>query len=119
MPRVNDGGPADGLRVPGLYRALLEKERRRCEEPDPRRVLSDAPNDPAPVFRRSRKLLDALEAGKAVVMPRWLVGSGRSVPPVVLPWDRSVDYVRVSPDDGVRPAEYSREHWWPGGPASD
>jgi hypothetical protein len=119
VPRFSDG-EMDGLgvRVPGLYQALLVKERRRCREPDPRNILSDEPGYTSPVFHRSRRLLDALEAGKPVVMLRWMVGSRRSTPPVDLPWDReSVTAVLVSPDDVVRPAE-STGHW-PGGAADD
>lgn len=115
MPRFEARG--GGIQIPGLYRALLEKERQRCAEPDPRRIWSGDPGEPAAVFHRSRRLLDALEAGKPVVMVRWMVGSHVSVPPVVLPWDRSVKSVLVSPDDVVSPAEGDGS--WPGGAAED
>jgi hypothetical protein len=118
VPRFSDGGLGGGIRVPGLYEALLVKERRRCREPDPRNILSDQPGDMSPVFHRSRRLLDALEAGKPVVLPWWMVGSPRSQPPVVLPWDRQeVPSLLVSPDDVVRPAESSGH--WPGCAADD
>jgi hypothetical protein len=119
VPRFSDGGFNGGVHVPGLYQALLEKERRRCAKPDPRRIFSsDSRDDPAHVSRRSRSLLNVLEAGTPVVMPRWMVGSRQSVPPVDLPWDRSVvDSVHVSSDDVVRPAQSAGN--WPGGAADD
>ncbi|MDX6307019.1 MAG: hypothetical protein QOI06_65, partial [Nocardioidaceae bacterium] len=39
MPRVSGGGAGGGIRIPGIYQALLEKERRRCDKPDPRRIF--------------------------------------------------------------------------------
>jgi hypothetical protein len=85
VPRFSDG-EMDGLgvRVPGLYQALLERERRRRAQADPRNILSDDPGDLRPVYRRTRRLLDALEAGLPVVMVRWMVGSRRSTPAVDL-----------------------------------
>jgi hypothetical protein len=102
-----------GVRIPGIYQAMLEKERRRCAESDPRRIYSSEPDDPSPVYRRPRVLLEGLEGGKPALMARWMVGSRRSTPPVDLPWDReSVRTVRVSPDDVVSPAD--GECSWPG-----
>jgi hypothetical protein len=105
MPRVRyDGSGGGGLRIPGLYRALLDKERDRQERAD--RATVRMREEFGYSSRRDRRLLDALEAGQTVVMPRWRVGHKRSTPPVDLPWDRhEVTTVRVSPDDVVRPAE--------------
>jgi hypothetical protein len=94
----------------------LVSERRRCARPDPRVLVGR--DDRLRSFRRTRRLLDGLEAGLPVVVVRWLLGSRRSVPPVDLPWDRgSVVSVRVSPDDVVSPVEY--DCGWPGSVAGD
>jgi hypothetical protein len=105
MPRVHDDYDPDsaGLRIPGLYRALVTRERDRCRRDDDlaRRMQQEYGYH----CRRPRQLLRALEANEAVVMPRWLLGHRRSVPPVDLPWDRrAVTTVVISPDDMVRPA---------------
>jgi hypothetical protein len=105
MPRVRrTTGTAAGVRVPRLYAALLERERGKCARPP---TLA-RPDDPgAGFFRRPRHLLDALEAGETVSVPRWLLGGHwmRAAGIVTeLPWDRDqVRTVRVSPDDQVRP----------------
>jgi hypothetical protein len=109
MPRVNNGGRV-GLRVEGIYRQLLEYERRKCDEPDPRRLYTDNPGDPAPVFLRSRHLLRALEAGEAVRLPVWKLG-GHTVPDERIRRlkreDRTITGWLVGPDDSVAPI---REH---------
>jgi hypothetical protein len=66
-------------------------------------------------FWRPRDLLDALEAGEAVLVGRpaaelqmhYLLGGRQK-----LPWDRSVKSVRVSPDDVVQPT--TEAHPWYG-----
>jgi hypothetical protein len=118
MPRVDDGYVAGGggLRIPGLYGALLVRERGRQERAD--RATEHMRERFGYSSRRNRRLLDALEAGQTVVMPRWLVGHKRSTPRVDLPWDRQeVTAVTVSPDDVVRPAEGPCS--WPGGAADE
>jgi hypothetical protein len=106
MPRVRPlGGTSSGLggfRAPGLYAALLESERQRSDHHDPRWRRTEAAKrgeEAPPRFRRSRRLLDALEAGKTVIVPlpsrKW-----------GLPWTRpDVTTVTVTSDDVVRPTD--------------
>jgi hypothetical protein len=113
MPRVEAGSSigGGGLRIPGLYRALLEKERDSQERAD--RATKHMHEEFGYSSRRDRRLLDALAAGQTVTMPRWRVGHKRSTPRVDLPWDRrEVTTVTVSPDDVVRPAKGPCS--WPG-----
>ncbi len=71
MPRVNSGGGV--LRVPGIYRRLLEDERERCERLEPQLLFGTLAADPK-VYRRSTVLRDALEAGEPVRVPVWMLG---------------------------------------------
>lgn len=115
MPRIRPapgmgGDGVRGYRAPGLYASLLEAERGRCGEVDPRwrHTAAGHEGEPAPEhYRRSRRLLDALEAGKTVKVPLpW----AKKWP---LPWKRpDVTAVTVTPDDLVRPAD--DEFVWPG-----
>jgi hypothetical protein len=105
MPRVEaDSCGGAGLHIPGLYRALLEKERTSQKRAD--RATERMREEFGYSSRRDRRLLEALEAGQTVIMPRWRVGHRRSTPPVDLPWDRQmVTTVAVSPDDVVSPTD--------------
>ena len=107
MPRVDDGPVAGGWRVPGVYRALLEWERGSDARHggDPREILSPPGVVSRPVFRRSRLLLDALEAGEPVTVPGWRLG-GHGAPRVPIPRELRCWPNRfvVSPDDVVRPS---------------
>ena len=112
MPRSRGGGLGlvrARVRVPGIYADLLQRERERAERS--RRVLAD-PKDPgAGVFRRSTRLLDALEAGEAVVVGAWQLSSRRageiyparyvSVPAHLRPGNCPGAWWRVSSDDVV------------------
>jgi hypothetical protein len=70
------------------------------------------PGQEVPVrYRRRRGLLDALKAGKDVILSR-RSAEARHDFRFRLPWDRSVRSVRVSPDDVVRPT--NEEHPWYG-----
>ena len=105
MPRFETGSSDGGLVVDGIYGGLLERERVKCLERDPRFEPGAGP------FVRPRGCLNALEAGLDVIVGR------RTAEMVVgfrfrLPWDRSVKSVRVSSDDVVRPT--SAEHPWYG-----
>jgi hypothetical protein len=117
MPRVSHGasGVDGGITVRGVYAQLLEYQREKCGQPDPRRTYH--PNESAAGFtQRPRFLLDALEAGKDVIVPRRMA-EVRHAFGFRLPWDRSVDTVRVSPDDVVSPT--SEPCSWYGGAADD
>lgn len=126
MPRVDSGAVGAGLHVPGAYQALLDSERERyyrygetivCDGRELQVSWADPDDHSAGFFCRSRTLLDALEAGKTVVMKRWMVGNLRSNPPVNLPWDRSVQAVSVSPYEVVHSVEGRGD--WPGCAAAD
>jgi hypothetical protein len=99
MPRVDGAASGGGgWRVPGVYAALLEREWERCNRPDPLLLFGTLVQDPK-VYRRSRHMLDALEAGQAVTVPSWrLGGHGVPIPRELKCWpNRFV----VSPDDTV------------------
>ncbi|WP_197382854.1 hypothetical protein [Mycolicibacterium mengxianglii] len=104
MPRVSESevSPESGVRVPGVYQAMLERERGRHRH-GPR--LAD-PSDPSKgFFLRPDGLLRALEAGEPVVVSTIKVGHKYSDPPVRWPWDaRAVLRVQVSSDDRIKPA---------------
>jgi hypothetical protein len=119
MPRVSHGaaGGDGGIVVAGVYEQLLKRERRQHEHG----IISADPDDHSQGrFVRQRFLLDALEARKVVVVRRssvrlamnYLFGGKQR-----LPWDRSVDTVRVSPDDVVSPSD--EECPWYGRAADD
>ena len=129
MPRVRGGGggPVGGIRVAGIYRALLERERARSDDPhywDPRWMrlhhsggeYCTSPGvvcehePPPPQYRRSSVLLAALEAGMPVVVARSFLGgdhiSGKHWPgpPPDLPWGRHVVRMRITSHDRVTSA---------------
>lgn len=104
MPRFEVGEGDGGLVVEGIYRGMLERERVRCGQPDPRRTVADPQNPDSGFYRHPRRLLDALEAGHAVVVSRRTAEMGRDFR-FRLPWERAVRSVRVSPDDVVRPTD--------------
>jgi hypothetical protein len=120
MPRVRplagSGGGVGGFRALGLYAALLESERdsdaRHSVDPRWRRTeAGQRGEEPPSVYRRSRKLLEALEAGKTVVVSL----PGRQWG---LPWKRpAVTAVTVTVDDVVRPSDARFSH--PGGAVDD
>jgi hypothetical protein len=107
MPRVEADGSCGGLRVPGLYAALLERERGHHERWGGRRVYADPEDHSQGFFLRDRHLLDALEAGEPAVFSGHDLG-GNGIPQVPLsaeqkPWP---NYYTVTPDDRIVPAEY-------------
>jgi hypothetical protein len=105
MPRVDQAGVAGGgLRVPGLYRALLARERWHHERYGELRARPPLREGELPVYRRPRHLLDALEAGEPVTVPRWRLG-GHSMPRMPDVWrsDRRPTAFAVTSDDSVRP----------------
>lgn len=110
MPRVTDQGRAGGVLAPGVYRRLLEVER----EVFVRRAGVD--REGPPLHRRSRRLLEALEAGKPVVTAKWHAENRRAEPPIIFPRWRDawggVLQVEVHPDDVVRPIR--ARIGWPG-----
>ena len=118
MPRfsADDGDGHLGLRISGLYAQLLERERDKCGYPDPRKTLADPTNPDAGFSCRPRNLLEALEAGKPVLVQRSTVRSAywymKKVTRDPLPWHRSVRTVQVSPSDVVTPSD--REIPWYG-----
>lgn len=118
MPRIRPlGGSAGGVggfRAPGMYAALLEGERKSSNDHDPRWRHTPAAcrgEEPPTHYRRSRRLLEALEAGKTVLVPLPWSKWG-------LPWTRpDVTAVTVSSDDVVRPSDES--FGWPGRAVDD
>lgn len=108
MPRIRplggSTGGVGGFRAPGLYAALLERERDYMERRplDPRWAYTAAAKrgeDPPFCYRRSRHLLDALEAGKTVLVSL----PGREWG---LPWTRpEVTVVTITADDVVQPSD--------------
>ncbi len=108
MPRVDGGAVSGGvLRVAGVYRSLLEKEREQHARFGKIHAVDSGQGEPAVVFRRPRHLLDALEAGEPVTVPFWRLGGHGSVkvpvPRELRCWpNRFVvsrdDTVRLAPD---------------------
>ncbi len=103
MPRVSESGApsGSGVWVPGVYRAMLDREERRHRHfPRP----ADPEDSSKGLFNRPDGLLRALRAGEPVVVDAIKVGHKHSAPPVTLPWDAQVvRQVRVSVDDRIRP----------------
>ncbi|MGW0158468.1 hypothetical protein ACWDUN_04000 [Mycobacterium sp. NPDC003323] len=105
MPRVSGGGEV-GVRIPGVYGRMQARERDLCGWPDPDISWADRQDHSQGCFVRPRRLLEALEAGQPVTVPKARVElvqyavKGRRFH---LPWDRSVQNVVVSPDDVVVP----------------
>ena len=109
-----------GLRIAGLYEAVLLYERdkyyRRGEpavfDGRERRVSwVDRADHSAGFFVWPRRTLDLLEGGKSVMLSRaaveaalWECDRTQSRRSVRLPFDRAVRLVRVSPDARVIPA---------------
>lgn len=74
---AGDIGP--GVRVPGLYARMLERE--RVPRPDPRwsRTEAGRRGEPCPDHLMQKSLsLDALERGEPVQLPGWCHHLGRS-----------------------------------------
>lgn len=110
MPWLESGIADGGLVVEGIYRRLLERERVKCSERDPRFELGVGP------FVRPRAMLRALEVGENVLVGRRTAEVANDFR-LRLPWDSSVRSVRVSADDVVRPTV--EEHPWYGRAADD
>jgi hypothetical protein len=106
MPRTRRGAaPARvGVRVPGIYEDLLLRERDSVERAEA--AAAGRAKRGMGVFRRSRRLLDALEAGEPVIVAASQLVSRRvQVPEHMRPGRRaSVRWWRVTPDDVVEPA---------------
>jgi hypothetical protein len=107
MPRVEADSSCGGLRVPGLYEALRERERRHHERWGGRRVYADPEDHSQGFFLRDRHLLDALEAGEPAVFSGHNLG-GWGIPKVPLSAEQKdwPNYYTVTPDDLIVPAEY-------------
>lgn len=101
MPRVDDGADGPGLVVPGLYRALLARERDHQARHD-EFVESTGWRRR---YGRNRRVLDALESGRpAIVQGRNLSGWG--IPKVSsLRREDAFRWFAVTPDDRVVLAE--------------
>jgi broad specificity phosphatase PhoE len=119
VPRFSAEAVGPGLRIPGLYEQLLERERDKHDGPstvDPR-WARQRPGEEAPaVYRRPDRLLRALEAGETVLVQRSsarlayrYLSRERRDP---FPWHRSVRTVQVTPEDVVTPS--AREIPWYG-----
>lgn len=109
MPRVDDGATCRGagIQVPGVYQALLAFERRQHERFGDLRGACASPGSEPGVYRRSRRVLEALEAGWPVTVARWQLG-GHSKPAMPDAWraDRSHQWFVVTPDDLVAPTQH-------------
>jgi hypothetical protein len=106
MPRVEADSSCGGLRVPGLYAALREREREHHARRGGRRTSVD-PDDPSKgFFQRSRHKLNALEAGEPTVFSGHGLG-GNGIPKVPLSAEQKdwPNYYTVTPDDRIVPAE--------------
>jgi hypothetical protein len=91
-----------GVRVPGIYSDLLRRERESGGRADA--AAADRARRGVGA-RRSRHLLDALEAGEAVtVSASQLVGGHVRVPVHMRP-GRTCAWWRVTPDDAVVQAD--------------
>jgi hypothetical protein len=107
MPRVESSSDA-GLRIQGVYAALLAFERDRFERSE--RTAARMKSEYGTFCRRNNGcLIERLDAGEMVTVDRATVELAlweRDRPPnrVRLPFDREVRRVRVSPDDRLRAA---------------
>ncbi|MDX1883043.1 hypothetical protein [Mycolicibacterium sp. 120270] len=105
MPISGDieSGSFGEMHVPGLYVALLTREKNRCEQIDPRSRPRFNPNSlggrtAVETGVRSTAMLDALMAGHPVTAQGRDL-RGRSMPDVPLQRDQAFDCFRVRPDD--------------------
>jgi antitoxin (DNA-binding transcriptional repressor) of toxin-antitoxin stability system len=105
MPRTRRGAAAArvGVRVPGIYADLLLREREGVGRAD---AAAADRAERGLRCRRSRHLLDALEAGEPVVVSASQLVSRRvPVPEHMRPGRRAgVRWWRVTPDDAVEQA---------------
>ncbi len=89
--------------MPGVYAALLERERQRTNDGDPRRVFSDSDGD---FTMAPTHLFHASSTGESVELPWWRLG-GHTVPNERIRQlkraDRSITGWRVHADDAVLP----------------
>jgi hypothetical protein len=106
VPRTRRGVAAArvGVRVPGIYEDLLRRERDSVARADA--AAEGRAKRGLGVFRRSRHLLDALEAGEPVIVSASQLASRRVQVPEHLRPGRSpgVRWWRVTPDDPVEQA---------------
>lgn len=104
MPRFDDSLVDVGLYVPGVYAALLDRERERNARSDQLAAYMQARDGCH--FRRGRGLADRLDAGESVVLRRVSVEQAfwhrdRPAGRVKLPLDRDVRHVEITADDRV------------------
>jgi hypothetical protein len=109
MPRVESSVDA-GLRVTGVYEAVVDYERARYER-RARAAQRSGDRDPDHFFGASDHFLRRLEAGETVTVQRvvvenalWACDPDQSRSSVRLPFHRSVRRLRVSSDDRIVPA---------------
>jgi hypothetical protein len=109
VPRF-EAGDGGALRVPGLYAALLQREREHREGHDAFEAQMIAEYGRFPWYPPPRRLLDELEAGLPVVVEGREL-RGRSVPKVPLRREQAYAWFEVSPGDTVTPAETPEGEW--------
>jgi hypothetical protein len=104
MPRTRRGvaAPRVGVRVPGIYADLLLRERDSVERADA--AAAGRAKRGLGVFRRSRHLLAALEAGEPVTVAASKLGSRRVQVPEHMRPGRCHSWWRVTSDDAVEQA---------------
>jgi hypothetical protein len=106
VPRAEVDSSCGGLRVPGLYEALRERECGHHERRGGRRFYAD-PEDHSKGFSlRDRRLFDALKAGEPVVVRGHDLG-GWGVPTVPLSAEQKdwPNWYTVTPGDRIEPAD--------------
>lgn len=104
MARIRGGSaPACvGISIPGIYADLLLRERESVARADA--AAAGRVNRGLGVFRRSRHLLDALEAGEPVTVSASQLVSHRVQVPEHMQPGRCHSWWRVTPDDTVKQA---------------
>jgi hypothetical protein len=104
MPRTRRSAAAGrvGVRVPGLYADLLLRERGSVERSTA--AAAGRAGRGVGAFRRSRHLLDALEAGEPVIVSASKLVSRRVQIPELMRPGRCHSWWCVTPDDVVERA---------------
>jgi hypothetical protein len=112
VARHLDPAAARAVRIDGLYEHLMNSERAEIRRGDPRAMFIDDPaqrsaaNAASPVIKAAVAKLAAMERGEPQTVACWqLTGRTFGEQAPAIPWltDRSVDHVRVTPDDRITP----------------
>lgn len=110
MPRAEDAA-TESATLPGVYRALLEREQRHHDRADPRLWLELDPAAMAEANARAAAepptgALAHLLTGKPMTVPAWMLRGGTFRSQTASwPWLLDCDWVEIDSDDTVIPAE--------------